>query len=571
MKVSPKTPKAVEAIAPKTTPWWYWAIGAVLVLFIAFEVYGPSLNGEFLFDDSYLPFLMPGIADSPLGPGWLGTRPVLMLSYWLNYQSSGLNPYPYHVVGVLLHALNAILVGVIVRRLLGWAGEVGWTRNALSIFGGALFLLHPLQTESVAYVASRSETLSVFFVLATYAVFIYRRGEAATILRIVAILVLLGLAALSKEHAAALPALFLLTDYYFITPFKFTGIRRNWKLYAPIVLGGLVAGAYIYKVLQSAQTAGFKVKEFTPFQYLLTQFRVIWLYFRLYVLPLGQNADWEFPISRTPLDYGAIFYGLALLAGVVLAWRYRKQYPLASFGYLGTLILLAPTSSFVPIRDVAVERRTYLPFICLLMITVDLVRRWKAPRATVAVAMTAVCAVAGVLSYQRAAVWGSAYALWEDTAAKSPTNTRARFQLAYAQWQAGKCRDAVANYEQVAKLQVPDERLLIDWAYALECDQKPDEAVAKLRDTIKAAPSAHAYSVIGMIYGKRGRAEEALAALAEAERLDSRFEMTYVYRGNIYASQGQMPAAAAEYQKAIVINPSNQSARDGLAMTQARR
>ena len=136
----------------------------------------------------------------------------------------------------------------------------------------------------------------------------------------------------------------------------------------------------MFSVLQRAETAGFAVKEFTWYEYLFTQFRVIWLYLRLYVAPVGQNGDYEFPISHSMMDGGAVFGLLGLLALAVVAWRYRREYPLASFGYFGFLLLLAPTSSFVPIRDVAVERRLYLPFICLLLITVDFLRRWKASR-----------------------------------------------------------------------------------------------------------------------------------------------------------------------------------------------
>src|SRR3954447_4508380 len=106
-KASP--PEAIPVIASQWQPaWWHWAAGGFLLLLVAFEVYGPALKGEFLFDDSYLPFLT-NIADAPL-KHWLGVRPFLMISYWLNYQSSGLNPYPYHVVNVLLHALNSLLV-----------------------------------------------------------------------------------------------------------------------------------------------------------------------------------------------------------------------------------------------------------------------------------------------------------------------------------------------------------------------------------------------------------------------------------------------------------------------------
>jgi hypothetical protein len=343
-----------------------------------------------------------------------------------------------------------------------------------------LFLLHPAQTESVAYVASRSETMSIFFFLSALAVYIYRKTDAVGWPRAIAAIALFGVACTVKEHTVVLPLFLALTDYYFMTPFRFEAIRRNWRLYLPIIGIGAIGILGVIRVLQASPTAGFRVTEFTWYQYLFTQFRSIWLYLRLYVLPFGQNGDYDMPISRTILDNGAIFGFLALAALAALAWRFRLEFPLTSFGYFGFLLLLAPTSSIIPIRDVAAERRLYLPFICLLLITVDLLRRWKFSKMALVGAMSAVLFVASVLSYQRNHVWSSALAFWKDATAKSPHNSRAWFQLAYAQWIAGQCGESVKTYERVSTLMSPREDLLIDWAYALECAGRRSRSLGKL-------------------------------------------------------------------------------------------
>jgi tetratricopeptide (TPR) repeat protein len=544
--------------------WRHYALAAFVSILLAFYAYGPALRGEFLFDDSYLPFLVPGIAEAPLS-AWLGVRPVLMISYWLNYQSSGLNPYPYHVVNVFLHALSTVLVWVIVRRYLVWVNKDSSLNGLLAIFASLLFLLHPVQTESVAYVASRSEAMSVFFFLAALALYVTRPTDTIGWTRAIPVIMLFGIACTIKEHTVVLPALLVLTDYYFTTPFKIEGARRNWRLYVPLAVIGALGLAAVVKVLQSATTAGFRVKEFTWYQYFFTQFRSIWLYLRLYVFPVEQNGDYDMQVSRTILDSGAIFGLIGLLALAGLAWRYRREYPLASFGFFGFLLLLAPTSSVVPIRDLAAERRLYLPFICLLLITVDFLRRWPYSRTAFIGLTAAVSLAAGVATYQRSKVWSSALAFWQDTVKKSPHNGRAWFQLAYAQWHAGECQQAVDNYGRVAKLQPANNELLIDWAFALECAGKTEEAIAKMR---QAVPSAHTMATIGMFHAKKGRAQEALAALAEAEKLDPRFDMTYVYRGNVLLSQGHMPAAISEYNRALAINPRNDTAKQALAIAQ---
>ena len=554
---------------PHRIAWWIYALIVLFVLFAAFEVYAPALNGEFLFDDDYLPFSMPGVQDAPIRV-WMGVRPFLMISYWLNYQSSGEAPYWYHVVNVVLHALNTLLAWLVVRRLLGKVGESGTRRELLSAFAAGLFLFHPVQTESVAYVTSRSETLSIFFFLSAFAVFIYRKSEAITWLRAVMVLLLFGIACTVKEHTTVLPGLLLLTDYFFTTPWRFEGIKRNLKLYVPILIGGVFGVMAVWRILSLADSAGFKIKDFTWYQYLYTQFRVMWTYLRLYVLPVGQNGDYDFPVSHTIVEHGAIVALIGLLAVSFFAWKYRKQYPLAAFGWFGFLLLLSPTSSVVPIRDVIVERRVYLPFICLLLITVDFLRRWRPSPALMAAVFVLVLAVSAVASYQRNHVWSTALAFWTDAAEKSPRNPRAQFQLAYAQWKGGNCQAAVVNYEKVAKLQKPDDRLLVDWALALECVDKPDEAVAKLRQAAALAPSALIQAQIGMIYGKRNRQEEALAALALAEQIDPAFEMTYVYRANILAARGDLAGAVAGYRRALAINPRNDVAQSALAAAEQR-
>jgi tetratricopeptide (TPR) repeat protein len=450
-------------------------------------------------------------------------------------------------------------------------GEAGTTGELAAGFAGALFLLHPVQTESVSYVASRSEGMSVFFFLAAYAVFVHRSSGAISWGRSLAVLVLFGAAASSKEHTVVLPALLLLTDYFFNTPFRFEGIRKNYRLYVLLLVGAALGGVAVFRVLSSSLSAGFGLKEFTWYEYLFTQLGVIWVYVRLFLFPAGQNADYDWGVTRSLSAPGSIAGLVGIAVGLFLAWRYRRQYPLAAFGFVGFLVLLAPTSSVVPIRDIITERRLYLPFLCLTVIVIDFLRRWRPSPAMSASALGVVLAVAAFATYQRNQVWSNPVAFWQDVTQKSPKNARGWFQLAYAQWQAGSCYDSVQNYEKVGQLQKPDERLLIDWALALDCAGKPDEAVAKLRQAAALPPpSALVHAQIGMIYGKSGRAEEALAALDEAQKINPNFDMTYFYRGNVFLGRGEFPAAAAQFRQALVLNRNNAQARQALSVTEQR-
>jgi Tfp pilus assembly protein PilF len=573
--VKQKRPTAtLVAVAPAPQPRrWPYAVGLLVALFVVFDVYWPAINGQFLLDDTYLPYMLPDYAHVSL-IGWIkGLRPLLMFSYWLNFQyadpaRAGMqDTFGYHFVNVILHFFNAVLVFLALCKVMSWAAVEKWFSIVLAIFAAGLFLLHPLQTESVSYVASRSETLSVFFVLATLVVFLYRKSNAVGFGTTVAIIALFGAAVLSKEHTAVLPVLLLLTDYYWNPGFSLAGIRRNWRLYIPIAVAGALGIALVARVLSGASTAGFGVKEFTWYQYFFTECRVIWDYLWMFLLPIGQNLDPDFTISHSITDHGAIIAILGLLAVTIAAWVYRRRFPLASYGWFVFLILIAPTSSFVPIKDPFAERRLYLPFIGLFFITVEFLRRWKISRNALITVLSLVLVAEAAATYQRNQVWSTAIDMWSDTVAKSPNKRRPRFQLAMAYFQAGHYPEAIEHFEKAAQLEPPNFDLLLDWGLAYDGVGKPADAIAKLRQAAALEKSAHVYSQIGMEYGKMGQYPQALDALATAIQLNPNFMggVSYVYRGDVFNVQGNKLQAAEEYRHALAIDPNNSVAREKLA------
>jgi protein O-mannosyl-transferase len=557
----------VALAEPRTNPWvWIYGAAALAALLAAFEVYWPAIRGPFLLDDMSLIYMYPNAAQIPFSNWAHQLRPLLMVTFWANFQQSGAqSTFGYHMLNVFLHFFNAIFTLVIVRRVLGWAAVEEVRARILAFFAAGLFLLHPLQTESVSYIASRSETLSVFFVLAALAVFVTRSGRAASIPRIVALLALFAAAALSKEHTAVLPAVLLLTDYYWNFEFSPSTIVRNWKIYVPIAAGAAFFGAYILRILRNNGTAGFQIQGLAWYQYFFTQCRVIWDYVRLYVFPFGQNLDPDVEISRNILAHGAVVGLAALIAVSVLAWIYRQRFPIGSYGWFMFLILLAPTSSFVPILDPMAERRLYLPFIGLLLITVEFVRRWTPSPNAFAAALALVLVVEGGLTYQRNLLWGSEVAIWKDTVDKSPRKMRPRFQLALADFHAGDCAESVNEYQRTAELEKPGYDLLLDWGLAYDCAGNTAQAIAKLEQAVTLHPSAHTYSQLGREYGKAGNYPEALQALATAQKLDPRFAMTYYTLGNVHQAEGDLARARDDYQKVLRIDPNNEPAREALA------
>lgn len=539
---------------------WKWGV-ALAALILVYLVYGPALDGPFVFDDRYLPFQSPDIEGQPLS-GWvMGLRPLLMFSFWIDYQIGKTNPNSYHVFNVLLHFFASGLIALIVARLVELAGVLeARMRALLAIAAGGIFLLHPLQSESVGYVASRSDVLSVLFYFAAYAAFLYCRTERITILRALAICGLFGCAFLTKEHTLTLPILLVATDYLW----KLGGLRKHALLYGLLLAVGAIGGVMVLRVLRTANTAGFNVAGLSPVSYFFTQCRVLWNYIRMFFLPFGQNIDPDIPVSHGPMEHGAIFGLIALLVLCGAAWYFRKQYPLAAFGVVVFLLLIAPTSSIVPIQDVQAERRMYLPMLGLVLICVDLVRRFKYSQLLWPAA--AAVLLLSVVAHERNKVWASPIALWTDSTAKSPNKVRPWFQLAQSYAEEQQFSEAVKKFEIAARLAPPDDALLIDWGLALDGVGRREEAADKLRQAAALNPTAHVYSQLAMIYGKSRENQKALDALGIAERLDHAFVMTYVYRGNVLTQMGDRVAAAREFQRALAIDPKNAPAADGLRL-----
>ena len=547
---------------------WIW-VG--IVAFVAtFVVYVSILNAPFVFDDLSGVFLYPNAADLSLRQ-WLSvTRPLTTLSFWVNYKIGGTDPSYYHWFNVLLHCSSGIMVALIVRRLLAASNTKGVTRDVLGAFAGFIFLVHPLQTEAVTYVSSRSEVLAVFLLWAAFAHFLYRKERPASWYDAVVILALFGLACVAKEYSVVFPALLLLADYYWNPGFALSGIRLNWRLYGLLAAAAVGAGALILRVLSNAGTVGFQLKDLTAIDYFLTQCRVIWVYLFKFVFPFGQSIDYDFGTSHSLAD-AATALGLAGLIGAsIAAITYRKQYPLASFGWLAFLILLAPTSSFLPIRDVIAERRVYLPSLALLLIAVEFLRRIEWTQARQA-ALVAVVLLFGYIASERNNVWTTPENLWRDTVAKAPNKSRPHFQLARVFYDSGKFDAASAEYEAAARTGGMDYTLLLNWGLALDDGGKTDQAIEKLNLAVQVQPSAHVYSQLARVYGRSNQNEKALEALAKAEQLDPSFEMLYVYRGNVYLSQGDPDKAKAEYNRALAINPKNGPALENLRLASQDR
>ena len=533
MKARKRSKVRAEIAQPSYKPYIF--TGLAFVVLAAFQTYGPALHGPFVFDDFNLPFY------NPLFPkedflSWITTvRPLLMFTFWLNYYWSGNDTFSYHVFGLIFHLLNSGLVYLIARRILQWEGLEAVRGEIAAVFAGTLFLMHPVQTESVAYIAGRSESLSGLFFLASFATFLYRRSPEIGWLRSLAVLVLYGAAVATKEHTIVLPALLVATDIWWVREQKwFAGLRRNWRLYVPLLASTPVAAVMVWRVVTGSKSAGFHIAGLGhPLTYFWTECRAIFTYLKLAVFPIGQTIDYDVPWARSPWEPGTLL-GLTAVGGlVIVAWIWRRRYPVATFGIATFLLMLAPTSSFIPLADPIAEHRMYLPMIGVALISAEALVRAVQGRASLVTAAAAIIVIAAFVSYQRNHVWGSESALWTDAVAKAPDKQRGYSHLVHGLVREGHCKSALSLLDGLQRRGKVDSTLLVHWSFALECVKDFGTAVDKLEQAVKVAPTPDLYLRIARLQARLMRVEEAKRSADRALELNPNLKAAHALRANL--------------------------------------
>lgn len=357
---------------------------------MAAGAFAPTLWGSFHLDDYSV--LRDPMLTSATG-GWElwalnRVRPLSYFTLWLNYQVGGEAPFGYHLVNWLLHLASVWLCGRTLGRLL--------PANA-ALLATVVFALHPVQTESVAYVFARSTLLCGLCCWA--ALDAWTRG------RLWWAVAWQGAALLAKEEAVALPVVVALLE----------GSWLRWRPLAAMFALALVAG--LRSVWAGAALAGSGVLSESgvkPLDYLATQSYVLLRYAAQLVAPVALNFDPDIALLS---DWRGWAWWLVWIGVGALAVR-----RFASWGVwvLAALAFLAPTSSVLPIADLSADRRLYLA-VAMLAAAVPVV-----PRKVV----LGVGVLLGVLACGRALTWMTEESLWRDTVAKSPAKARPRVQLA---------------------------------------------------------------------------------------------------------------------------------------------
>jgi protein O-mannosyl-transferase len=420
----------------------------VLVLLAGVLAYANAVNKGFVLDDSFWITAHPNIGN----PGdyiWRSSgRPLVSATIALNYQLGGLRPLGYHAFNVGLHLVSAFAILGILRRMFALPGVPERWRlrgDALALAVALLWVVHPLNTQAVTYVIQRAESMmGMFFLLAFYA---WIRGSTGRPWLWLPLAVgCFFLSCQTKEVAIVWPILALVFDRVFLAGSWKELAKRRWWAY--LGLGAVWLWLLVPTLASSKEGKDYGIGfglAVTPVQYALTETEVVWLYMKMVVWPtnqVGDYASWPIATSVNQVLPAALATGalvLVMLAGLI--FRPKLAFPL-----FWALLILAPTSTFMPINDVAFEHRMYLPLVGILVLIVigtdSLLRRVRAPGWVAAVLLGLAVALLARQTIRRNEVYRSNTQFFEDALAKRPHNLRAIGAVAEIRTVEGKLDEA---------------------------------------------------------------------------------------------------------------------------------
>ncbi len=561
-------------------------LALLLITLAVIAAYSNSFFVPFLYDDD------PNIVQSRsirsltpittvLFPGegsHVGGRPLMNLSFAVNYAISGLSVWSYHVFNLLVHLLAALaLFGFFRRTLLTpvLGPRFGRHANALAMAVALLWAVHPLHTEAVTYITQRAESMMGLFLFLVFYVALRgweRRRPWPWHLSAGAAMILGGA---SKEVMVVAPFLVYAFDAIFIHRTPENLLKRSPVLYGALAVGLTVLLA---QVATGATSESTPEAVSTPFTYLVTETTVILHYLRLAFWPNPLIFDYGW-MPRTLGEAWPHALAVTLLFSASV-WAVARRMP-AGFAGLWFFFILAPTSSIMPLPFFIWERRMYLPLaavLALVVLSVHSLMVFAAEksgnphtfRRLATAAMAAALAVAVGLSeatYLRNHDYRSELAIWEDTVAKRPENARGHTSLGYVLAGMGREKEATEQYRIAVGLDPPTATAFVNLGAAVARKGNREQALEYFRRALEIYPLyGEAHSDLAGLLTDMGRYEEALSHASVAVSVRPDYPPAWFNLGTLLARNGKNQEAVEALERTIALDAGLVEARVNLAM-----
>jgi len=531
---------------------WIYAILTVAI----FAVYGAVLRFGFVnYDDPVYLALNPNVRDGVTWNGvvWAFTTyfagnwfPLTWISHMLDCQFFGLDAGAHHFTNLAIHVAATLLLFAILRRIT----LARWP----SAFVAALFALHPLHVESVAWIAERKDVLGALFwmlTLGAYARYVARPGPA----RYAWTLAAFALGLMAKPMLVSLPLVLILLDYW---PFA-----RGFRIQEKLPFLALTAAVSVVTYVAHAQGKAVVSLVTIPLGLRVENVLISYAaYIGKMFWPSGLAVFYPYPTGPLGVPAALAAIGLAAVTGAAI-WMARQR-PYLIVGWLWYLVTLAPVIGLVQAGQQArADRYMYIPMIGLSVMLAwggaELLRAW--PRAQIVLAVTA-CAACAVVTAMQVGYWEDGVKLFHRAVDVTAGNYVARFNLAHELREHGDVAGATRQLEEAVRIQ-PGSGLAHDELGQLLGKQgRLDEALAQLRLAEVALPDDGAIHYrIGIMLGTAGHAEQAADELSQAIRLEPDNADAHRNLGISLAMMDRLPEAAVEFRTAVNLKPDDANAR----------
>jgi tetratricopeptide (TPR) repeat protein len=518
-------------------------------------------------------------------------HPLTWLSFMLDYKLYGLNPSGYHITNVVLHILNTLLLFLILSRMT----HTVWR----SAFVSALFALHPLHVESVAWAAERKDVLSTFFGMLTIGAYLFY-AQRSDVRRYAAVCMLFALSLMAKPMLVTMPFILLLLDYWPLQRFQFNAPAAAEKGLAP---SGQTEQGRKKKARQPASRHSIANETAVVSSTLISRLRpLVWEKAPLFVLAIFAAAlnlysqsrigavDTSIPffmrIENAAVSYVAYIIkmiwpvNLAILypypetipfwkfvaaltfltAVTVFAFRFARRLPWLFVGwclYLGTLV---PVIGIVQAgRQALADRYTYFPLIGLFLIVTwgaaHLARNLRHRAALLGAAAGIAVILSAAVAWHQTAFWKNGISLFEHTLAVTSGNAVIERCLADTLISAGRIDEAVPHYGEAVRLAPGDSETWNNFGDALRKQGKAGEALDSFRKAVQLNPdNVKALANLGALTALQGRLEEAGEYFDKALRIRPDDLEAGIGRAEVLKAAGRSAEAFALYEKMLKTN-----------------
>jgi len=549
--------------------------------------YGNSFRGPFIFDDA--PSILDNSTIRHLWPIWQALspphgggitvegRPFINLSLAINYALGGYDVWGYHALNLTVHILAGLtLLGIVRRTLLQPAlrDRFGAVANELALATAVIWTVHPLQTESVTYISQRAESIMGLFYLLTLYCFIRSADSQRSLPWYGLCLLACALGMASKEVMASAPLMVLLYDRAFVSGSFREAWRRHWPLYLALAATWILLGFVLVAGQLPATLAIARRNHFTWWEYLATQPGVILYYLQLSVWPHPLCFDYYgWPTAKVDASFLASALVVTLLVAASI-WALKTK---PRWGFLGAwfFLILAPTSSIVPLNATIFEHRMYLPLAAVVVLavlgiqTLAFHRGWSGWRRLSIVAGLAI--VLGSLTWRRNQDYRTEFAIWEDTLSKRPNNPRAYANVGVALMRTGRLKEATAHFRRALELLPNYPEANESLADVLAWEGQLEEAVCRYKLALQAKPDwPEVLNNLGLALARQGKLEEAVTEFSRALQLEPKGQIAESNLALALMKLGRFDEALAHASHALELDPQDPQAHYTVAVVLER-